>query len=108
MTEVIDVLIVRTMTSLSEVLAQVKTALHLRRGVSADAMEHDDGVVERVADDGEQRRDDVGGDLHVEEQTRPGVDAQHDDHVMEQADERDDAHARFAVADGDDGEDAQA
>ena len=44
----------------------------------------------------------------MEEQTRPGVDAEHDDHVMEQADERDDAHARFAVADGDDGEDAQA
>ena len=44
----------------------------------------------------------------MEEQTRPGVDAEHDDHVMEQADERDDAHARLAVADGDDGEDAQA
>lgn len=85
-----------------------EAALHLRRGVLADAVEHDDGIVERVTDDGQQGCDNVGGDFHVEEQARPGIDAEYDDHVVEQADKRDDTHARLAIANGNDGQDAKA
>ena len=67
-----------------------------RPDVLVDAVEHDDRVVEAVAHDGEQRRDDVGGHLVL----RPGVDAGDDD---EDLDQRQDAHQRHLelVADRD-------
>ena len=71
-------------------------------------MEADDGVVQRVADDRQKGRDDVGGDFHVEEQAGPCVDAHHDQHVVEEREQGHHAHAGLAVARGDDHEDGQA
>ena len=53
------------------------------RDVLADAVEHDDRVVERVAQDGQQRRDRRRRHLPADE----GVDARHDQDVVHQRDQ---------------------
>ena len=66
-------------------------------------MEHDHRVVERVAQDGEQRGDGVRRDLAAHEH----VHAQHDDQVVQQGDNRRHAHLRIAEAHRDVGDDEQ-
>ena len=56
--------------------------------VLVDAVEHHDGVVEAVAHDGEQGRNDVGRDLHL----RPGIDAHNDDEHLSQGQDAHEGH----------------
>ena len=72
-------------------------ALHVQvLRVVVDAVEHDHGVVERVADDREQRGHGVRRELAPDER----VNAHHDDEVVQQHDDRRDAHLELE-ADGD-------
>ena len=66
-------------------------------------MEHDNRIVERVAQDGEQGGDGVRGDLATDEH----VDAHNDDKVMQKRDDRRHAHLRIAEADRNVGDDQQ-
>ena len=73
-----------------------ESALHrLVLHVLVDAVEHDNRIVERVAQDGEQGGDGVRGDLATDEH----VDAHNDDKVMQKRDDRRHTHLRIAEAD---------
>ena len=58
------------------------------RPVLPDAVEDDDRVVHREADDGQHRGDEQAVDLDVEERPEDREDPEDDDHVVEQRDER--------------------
>jgi hypothetical protein len=61
------------------------------RLVLADAIEHDDRVVDAEADDGEHRGHEQSVDLDPEERAQDGEDADDDEDVVQQRDERRDA-----------------
>lgn len=104
MNEVSVVLMVRMNTWFMEWLAmgQEGAADVLALHVVVDAVEHDHGVVERVAEDREQRGDGVRVHLATHER----VDAHHQDEVVEQRDDGHDAHL-VLEADGDVDDDEQ-
>ena len=84
-------LIERTSTSLMRLVRHLhERLLHQVLRVLLDAVEHDDRVVERVAQDRQQRRDRVRRDLAADER----VDAERDHDVV---DERDDGRDRHLV-----------
>ena len=58
------------------------------RLVLADPVEDDDRVVDAEADDGQHRGHEQGVDLDAEERPEDGEDADDDDHVVEQRDQR--------------------
>ena len=64
--------------------------------VLADAVEHDDRVVDAEADDGQHRGHEQRVDLDVEERAEDGEHADDDDHVVEQRDQG--GHAELDVA----------
>ena len=51
------------------------------------AVEHDDRVVDREADDRQHRRHEQAVDLHDEQRAQDREDADHDEHVVEQRDQ---------------------
>ena len=55
-------------------------------GVLADAVKDDDRVVDRVADDGQQRRDERG--IHADDAAQQHHEGEHDRHVVNEADDR--------------------
>ena len=67
-----------------------RVAAHLRPQVLAHPVEDDDGVVHRVAGDGQQRGDDVQRQVVAEE----GQEGQRDQHVVERGDDGADGEGR--------------
>ena len=92
----------RVVDDLGERLAGVAGA------VLADPVEDDDRVVDAEADDREHRRHEQAVDLDVEERAQDGEEAEDDDDVVEEGDERGDAQLHVAEAEGDPAEDPEA
>ena len=74
--------------------------------VLADAVEDDDRVVHREADDGQHRGHEQGIDLEPEERSADGEDADDHDDVVEQRGDGGHAHPEVVEAEGHPAEDA--